>query len=127
MRQKILVVEDDPDLVDLISFNLTQAGFTVGTALDGVDGLEKARCSAPDLILLDLMLPGLDGFAICDILRRDPRTAAIPIIIVTAMTSQLTRFNGLDSGAKDFITKPFSPRHLLSRIREILTAVPKPV
>ena len=120
MRKKILVVEDDPDLVELLSYNLRASGFAVGTAADGVDALKKTRSISPDLILLDLMLPELDGFAVCDILRRDPATAAIPIIMVTAMSSHLARLTGLEAGANDYITKPFSLKQLIARIRELL-------
>jgi len=120
VRKKILVVEDDPDLVELLTFNLRASGFAVGTAGDGVDALKKARTIVPDLILLDLMLPELDGFAVGEILRRDPVTAAIPIIIVTAISSQLARLTGLGAGANDYITKPFSPKQLMSRVKEML-------
>jgi len=120
MRKKILVVEDDLDLVELLTCNLRKAGFSVGTATTGVDGLKQARSIRPDLILLDLMLPEMDGLAVCEILRRDQETAAVPIIILTAMSSQLARFTGLESGADDYMTKPFSPRILLERIERRL-------
>ena len=120
MRNKILVVEDDADLVELLSFNLKQAGFSVGTAMDGIEALKKARSLRPDLILLDLMLPELDGFAVCEILRRDSALAAVPIIILTAMSGQLSRFTGLGSGANRYITKPFSPRYLLDTVEQLL-------
>jgi DNA-binding response OmpR family regulator len=120
VRKKILVVEDDPDLVELLSFNLRACGFVVNTAGDGVEGLNKARSIIPDLILLDLMLPQLDGFGVCEMLRRDPATAAIPIIMVTAMSSQFARLAGLEAGANDYITKPFSLKQLISRVQELL-------
>ena len=120
MRKKILLVEDDAEIVELLSFNLKKAGFSIGTATEGIEGLKKARSLAPDLILLDLMLPELDGFAVCEILRRDPCTASIPIIILTAMTSQLARVTGLSSGANDYITKPFSMKALLSKVESML-------
>jgi DNA-binding response OmpR family regulator len=120
VRKKVLIVEDDPDLVELLSFNLRAAGFAVGTAADGLDAIKKARSLIPDLILLDLMLPELDGFGVCEILRRDPATAGIPIIMVTAMSSQFARLAGMEAGANDFITKPFSPKQLISRVHEIL-------
>lgn len=126
MRKRILVVEDDADLVELLCFNLKAAGFLVGTATDGVEGLKKARSLAPDLILLDLMLPELDGFAVCDILKHDKATAGIPIIVVTAMTSQLSRFVGLDAGADAYVTKPFSIKFLLGRVTEALNKAPLP-
>jgi DNA-binding response OmpR family regulator len=120
MRKKILLVEDDAEIVELLSFNLKNAGFSVGTATEGIEGLKKARSLAPDLILLDLMLPELDGFAVCEILRRDPCTASIPIIMLTAMTSHLARVNGLSSGANDYITKPFSMKALVSKVESML-------
>jgi DNA-binding response OmpR family regulator len=95
VRKTILVVEDDLDLVELLRFNLDQAGFAVDAATDGSDALKKTRSLLPDLILLDLMLPEIDGFAVCEILRRDARTAKIPIIILTAMSSELARVAGM--------------------------------
>jgi two-component system, OmpR family, alkaline phosphatase synthesis response regulator PhoP len=120
MRKKILVVEDDIELVELLRFNLKQAGFAVGTAPDGIAALKKAKSIVPDLILLDLMLPELDGFAVCEILRRDPAMSSVPIIMLTAVTSQLSRLAGLEHGANDYVTKPFSPKQLLSRIQTLL-------
>jgi DNA-binding response OmpR family regulator len=120
MRKKILVVEDDADLVELLSFNLKKAGFAIGTASDGTDALKKARSVLPDLILLDLMLPEMDGYAVCETLRRDPATASIPIIMLTAMSSELARLAGFESGANDFVTKPFNLKHLLMRIEGML-------
>src|ERR1700761_9338837 len=125
MRKKILVVDDDTELVELVSFNLKQAGYAVGTAFDGVDALKKARTLEPDLIVLDIMMPELDGFAVCEILRRDSATASIPIMMLTALSSQLGRMAGLGSGASDFITKPFSPRLLVTRIEELLQKAAK--
>ena len=119
-RRKILVVDDDADLIELLSFNLKKVGFSIGTALDGVDALKKARSILPDLILLDLMLPGLDGFAVCETLRRDAATASIPIIMVTAFSSELGRLAGLDCGANDYVTKPFSPKMLVSRVQRLV-------
>lgn len=120
MQKKILVVEDDAELVALLSFNFKRAGFSVGTALDGIAGLKKARSLLPDLILLDLMLPELDGLAICEILRRDQSTHSIPIIMMTAMSSQLARLTGLECGANDYITKPFSTKTLVARVKTLL-------
>ncbi len=120
MRKTILVVDDDAELVELISFNLKQAGYSIVTAADGVDALKKARSMQPDLIVLDVMMPELDGFAVCEILRRDPATASIPIMMLTALSSELGRVAGLGSGASDFVTKPFSPRLLVQRIEELL-------
>ena len=120
MPKKILVVDDDAELVELISFNLKQAGYTVSTASDGVDAIKKARSLQPDLIVLDVMMPELDGFAVCEILRRDATTTSIPIMMLTAISSELGRMAALGSGATDFVTKPFSPRLLLSRIEDLL-------
>jgi DNA-binding response OmpR family regulator len=120
MRKKILVVDDDAELVELVSFNLKQAGYVIGTAANGVDAIKKARTLAPDLIVLDVMMPELDGFAVCEILRRDAATASIPIMMLTALSSELGRMAGLGSGATDFLTKPFSPRLLIARIEELL-------
>ncbi len=120
MRRKILIVDDDADVVELLRFNLKKAGFSIGTAQDGVEALAKVCTLAPDLILLDLMMPELDGFAVCDILRRDPATSAIPIIILTAASGQLSRMAGLAAGAAEFVTKPFSPRELVGRIERLL-------
>ena len=125
MRKKILVVDDDADLVELIRFNRTQAGYAIGTASNGVEAIKKARSWQPDLIVLDIMMPELDGFAVCEILRRDPATADIPIMMLTALSSELGRMAGLGSGASDFITKPFSPRLLAQKIDELLQKVSK--
>ncbi len=120
MRKKILVVDDDPEVRELLGFNLKKAGFAIGTAANGVEALKKACSVSPDLILLDLMMPELDGFAVCEILRRDPATSAIPILIVTAVSGQLARLTGLESGATDYMTKPFSPKDLVARVKELL-------
>ena len=126
MRRKILVVDDDPEVVELLRFNLREAGFAVGTAANGVLALKKACSVAPDLIVLDLMMPELDGFAVCDILRRDPATASIPIILLTAVSSQFGRLAGFDSGADDYVTKPFSPKELVSRVKALLARQASP-
>jgi DNA-binding response OmpR family regulator len=126
VRKKILVVEDDLDLVELLRFNLANAGFSVAVAVDGAEALKKARTILPDMILLDLMLPELDGFAVCEILRRDRATTSIPIIMLTAMSSQLARVAGIAAGANDYVTKPFSPKHLLVRIETLLSHLPVP-
>ena len=120
MHRKILVVDDDPDAVELLRFTLKQAGFRVGTAENGVTALRKACSLYPDLILLDLMMPELDGFAVCETLRLDPATASIPIILLTAASSEFVRLTGLDSGATEYMTKPFSPRALIGRVTELL-------
>ena len=120
MRRKILVVEDDPDQLEIISLSLKAAGFAIGTAANGTDALVKTRSISPDLIILDLMLPGLNGFDVCESLRRDPATASVPIIILTGMRTQFGRFAGLESGANDFLLKPFNPDQLVSKVEKLL-------
>ena len=117
---KILVVDDEPDAVDLIGFNLRSAGYDVATASDGEEALNKAKSQLPDLIVLDLMLPEVDGLEVCKILRRDPATAAIPIIMLTAKAAEIDRILGLELGADDYVTKPFSPRELVLRVKNSL-------
>jgi CheY-like chemotaxis protein len=109
VKAKVLVVDDEPDVLDLVSYNLGQAGFLVETAADGADGLRKARSVSPDLILLDLMLPEMDGLEVCKLLRRDPKTNTIPIIMLTARAGEIDRIVGLELGATDYVPKPFSP------------------
>lgn len=117
---KILVVDDEPDAVELISFNLKGAGFDVVTAADGAEALQSARAHGPNLILLDLMLPEVDGLEVCKLLRRDPATAGIPIIMLTARAAEIDRVLGLELGADDYVTKPFSPRELVLRVKKLL-------
>ncbi len=120
VRSKILVVDDEPEAVELVEFNLEQAGYSVITAADGAEALEKARSNVPDLIVLDLMLPEISGLDVCKMLRRDPATAGIPIIMLTAKAAEIDRVLGLELGADDYVTKPFSPRELVLRIRNLL-------
>jgi len=120
MKQKILVVDDEPDALELARVNLTNAGFAVSTAEDGDKALAKARNAVPDLILLDLMLPEVDGLEVCKILKRDEATKDIPIIMVTAKASEIDRVLGLELGADDYVTKPFSPRELVLRVKAML-------
>src|SRR5262245_60692559 len=110
MKQKILIVDDEPDALELVKVNLTNAGFFVATAEDGDEALKKARSLSPDLILLDVMLPQADGLEVCKILRRDDATRDIPIIMLTARAAEIDRVLGLELGADDYVTKPFSPR-----------------
>ena len=117
---KILIVDDEPDVVELIAFNLKGAGFDTVSAADGAEALKLARLTAPDLIVLDLMLPEVDGLEVCKLLRRDPATAPIPVIMVTAKASEIDRILGLELGADDYITKPFSPRELVLRVRKLI-------
>jgi len=120
MKPKILVVDDEPDVIELLEFNLRGAGFDVISAEDGATALKKARESAPALVILDLMLPEVDGIEVCKILRRHPATAAIPIIMLTAKASEIDRVLGLELGADDYVTKPFSPRELVLRVKGLL-------
>jgi DNA-binding response OmpR family regulator len=116
MRKKILIVEDNTELLELLRSYLKLAGFVIATATNGLDALKKVRSGSPDLIVLDLVLPELDGFAVCEILKRDSTTARTPIILLTGLTSEFTRYAGLESGANEYVTKPANPDQLLSRI-----------
>jgi two-component system phosphate regulon response regulator PhoB len=118
--KSILLVEDEKDIVDLIEYHLKQSGFSVITALDGPSGLELARKRRPSLIILDLMLPGMDGKDICRILKSNPLTTSIPILMLTAKVEEVDRIVGLELGADDYVTKPFSPRELVLRVKAIL-------
>jgi two-component system alkaline phosphatase synthesis response regulator PhoP len=119
MPKRILVVDDEPDLSRLLAFNLARAGFTVDTAARGGEALEKAVSFHPDLILLDLMLPELDGLAICEILRDLPGTRQTPIFVITAYASEQIEAASRASGADECLAKPFSPRQLVSRINRV--------
>ena len=125
MRKKILVVDDNKHLLGLLRLNLKGQGFSIATAANGIVAVEKAIDLAPDLILLDLMLPGLDGFGVCETLRKHPVTASTPIIIMTGLSGQFTRFAGFESGGTDFITKPVTPKALLAKIKELLERPPE--
>ena len=120
MKAKILVVDDEPDVVQLIEYNLKSAGYDVVAASDGREALAKARSSQPDLIILDLMLPEVEGLDVCKVLRRDPATASIPIVMLTAKASETDRVLGFELGADDYVTKPFSPRELVLRVKRLL-------
>jgi DNA-binding response OmpR family regulator len=120
MRRKILVVEDDPDQLEAIRGNLKAAGFAIGTATNGVDALVKTRTVTPDLIVLDLMLPQLNGLDICKTLREDPATASIPVIMLTGMDSYFTRVAGFEAGINIYLTKPYQPKELISKVEELL-------
>jgi two-component system phosphate regulon response regulator PhoB len=121
VKPRILVVDDEPEAVELVEFNLKQSGYAVITAADGAEALKKARTQTPDLIVLDVMLPEMDGFEICKTLRLDPATAKIPILMLTAKAAEIDRVLGLELGADDYLTKPFSPRELLLRIKKIIS------
>jgi two-component system, OmpR family, phosphate regulon response regulator PhoB len=116
----ILVIEDEKDLADLVAFNLEKEGFRTFLATDGVMGLEKARDNLPDLILLDLMLPGMSGTEVCKSLKNDEKTARIPVIMMTARGEEIDRVVGFEVGADDYVLKPFSTRELMLRVKAVL-------
>ncbi|OJU99619.1 MAG: DNA-binding response regulator, partial [Verrucomicrobia bacterium 61-8] len=120
MQDTVLVVEDESDVVDLLRYNLSRAGFGVIIANDGVEGLEMARKNRPDIIVLDLMLPRMDGLAVCKALKREAETEQMPIVMLTAKSEPNERVNGLELGADDYVTKPFSPRELVLRVQALL-------
>jgi DNA-binding response OmpR family regulator len=120
MRKKILVVEDDPDQLEVIRFTLKNAGFAIGTATNGIDAVKKAQTVPPDLIMLDVMMPELDGFAVCETLRGNPATASIPILMLTGLCSHISRLVGYESGATDYVIKPFDAEQLVSRVEKLL-------
>jgi DNA-binding response OmpR family regulator len=122
MAETVLIIEDEPDVLELVVYHLQKSGFKTATARDGNQGLQKARDLVPALVVLDLMLPGLDGTAICKQLKADPRTAQVPILMLTAKAEEVDRILGLELGADDYITKPFSPRELVLRIKRLLRA-----
>ena len=118
--KSILIVEDEKDIVDLIAYHLKQSGFSVLSATDGASGLERARKEKPSLIILDLMLPEMDGKDVCRALKSNPLTRSIPVLILTAKVEEMDRVVGLELGADDYVTKPFSPRELVLRVKAIL-------
>jgi phosphate regulon transcriptional regulator PhoB len=118
--KNILIVEDEADLVELISYNLKKEGFNVDSAMDGETALSKIKKGRYDLVVLDLMLPGIQGMELCRILRSDPKTETLPIIMLTAKGEEVDKILGLEMGADDYITKPFSPRELVARVKAVL-------
>jgi two-component system phosphate regulon response regulator PhoB len=124
--RKILIIEDESDVADLLEMGLGKAGFKTTTAGDGPTGLQKARDTRPDFIVLDLMLPKMSGLEVCRILKGDAATAHIPILMLTAKAEEVDRIVGLEFGADDYVTKPFSPREVMLRIRAILRRGEKP-
>ncbi len=119
-REKIVVVEDEADIREIIEHNLSREGYQVHTSSDGENGLQLVKRESPDLVLLDLMLPGLDGLDVCRELKSDPSTRSIPIIMVTAKGEESDIVLGLGIGADDYVAKPFSPQELIARIKAIL-------
>jgi len=119
-RSKILVVEDEKNIAKVVAYNLEREGYQVVAAKDGEEGLAKARKEIPDLVILDLMLPKVDGLEVCRQLKADPKTARVPIIMLTAKTQEADRVVGLELGADDYVAKPFSVRELAARVKAVL-------
>jgi two-component system alkaline phosphatase synthesis response regulator PhoP len=120
MHYRVLVVEDDSDIRELIRYNLVQEGFVVEEAADGAQALDKVRRRMPDLMMLDLMLPGMPGLEICRLMRAGRETAHLPILIVTAKGTEVDKILGLEMGADDYVVKPFSPREVIARVKALL-------
>ena len=120
MKPRILVIDDDPAIAELVAINLEMAGYNVTQATDGVKGQALAVQMVPDLIMLDLMLPKVDGFTICQRLRREERTADIPILMLTALSQTRDKVEGFNAGADDYLTKPFELEEMLARVRALL-------
>lgn len=119
-KEHILVVDDEEDILELVRYNLTKEGYRVTTVASGEEALKSARAAQPDIILLDLMLPGVDGLEVCRLLKQDPKTNHVPIIMLSAKGEEADIVSGLELGAADYITKPFSPRILVARLRSVL-------
>jgi two-component system phosphate regulon response regulator PhoB len=125
-KKKILVVDDEPDVTDLVAYHLKAKGFHVETLNDATASISKARSYQPELIILDIMMPHLSGIQVCRILRADPKLAKVPIIFLTAKAEAHDRIEGLESGADDYLSKPFSPKELVLRVESILRRVSAP-
>jgi two-component system alkaline phosphatase synthesis response regulator PhoP len=123
VKEKILIVEDEKDIVKMLDYNLKKEGFRTISASDGEDALDLATREHPDLIILDLMLPGINGLEVCKTLKKETKTASIPIIMLTAKTQESDKVVGLELGADDYMTKPFSVRELIARIKAVLRRV----
>jgi two-component system, OmpR family, alkaline phosphatase synthesis response regulator PhoP len=126
-KETVLVVDDEEDILELVKYNLTREGYQVLCAATGEDAIARAKRKLPDLILLDLMLPGIDGLEVCKLLKNDSKTEHIPIIMLTAKTEETDIVSGLEVGADDYITKPFSPKVLTARVRTMLRRKTKTV
>ncbi|MDP3921193.1 MAG: response regulator transcription factor [Candidatus Omnitrophota bacterium] len=122
-KEIILLIEDEKNIVELVKYNLEQQGYRVNTAVNGNEGVRKAQKEKPDLVILDLMLPELDGIEVCKILRHNDKTASIPIIMLTARSEEADKIVGLELGADDYVTKPFSPRELVARVKAVLRRI----
>ncbi|HTZ18998.1 MAG TPA: response regulator [Dissulfurispiraceae bacterium] len=125
--KNILVIDDEADIVELVAYNLRKEGFTVETAHDGEEGLKMIDSKKYDLIFLDLMLPGVQGIELCKMVRNNPETSRVPIIMLTAKGEEIDKIIGLEVGADDYITKPFSTRELVARTKALLRRVEQPV
>jgi len=119
-KGRILIIDDEEDLIELVRYNLEREGFQVKGATDGESGLDLASKETPDLVIVDLMLPGIDGLEVCRALRSGSRTSSIPVIMLTAKSAEADRIVGLELGADDYVTKPFSPRELAARVKAVL-------
>ena len=126
MLAKVLVIDDEKDIVSLLRYHLEKAGFQCLEGMDGAAALRQVREHHPDLLILDLMLPGMDGLEICRHLRQDAATARLPILMLTAKVEEVDRVVGLEVGADDYVVKPFSPRELVARVRAILRRAQEP-
>jgi phosphate regulon transcriptional regulator PhoB len=126
MASRVLVVEDEPDIRDLLAFHLERDGYQVTRATTGPEALRQLRAAPPDLVILDLMLPELDGLEVCRRLRADPVTATLPVIMLTAKGDEVDRVVGLELGADDYVVKPFSPKEMLARVRAVLRRAQAP-
>ena len=120
MKKRILLVEDDPGAIRLVGYTLEQEGYEVLTAANGVEGLRKAREEEPDLLILDVMLPGLDGFELCRRLRADAQTAGLPVLMLSAKAQEIDKTTGLKMGADAYLTKPADPSEIVSRVESLL-------
>ena len=127
MASRVMIVEDEPDIRDLLTFHLERDGFQVARASTGTEALRQVRLTPPDLVILDLLLPEIDGLEVCRRLRADAATATLPIIMLTAKGDEVDRVVGLEIGADDYIVKPFSPKELIARVRAVLRRSRAPV
>lgn len=120
MKKRVLLIEDDPSAVRLVSYTLEQEGYEVLTATNGLEGLKKVREEAPDLLVLDVMLPGLDGFEVCRRLRADEQTAGLPVLMLSAKAQEIDKTTGLKVGADDYLAKPADPSEIVARVANLL-------
>jgi len=127
VTSRIAIIEDEPDIAEVLEYNLEREGFDTFTVLRGDTAMDSLRAQRPDLILLDLMLPGLDGLELCRLLKRDVATAQIPMIMLTAKGDEVDRIVGLELGADDYIAKPFSPREVVLRVKAVLRRGQEPI